>query len=104
MWELHFSRCTEPRYTWGIPYVAPLYDGRYRVDGPSRSESVGEAGGVEEALSSGDRTAASGLRSGLRRHPAGTRSVREGARGAVGGPLLRWGGLGQWAGPGAFAA
>ncbi|MGW2326514.1 DUF6193 family natural product biosynthesis protein [Streptomyces sp. NPDC001700] len=49
-WELHFSRCTEPRYTWDIPYVAPSYDGRYRVDGPARSESVGEAGSVGEAL------------------------------------------------------
>ncbi|MFI0780318.1 DUF6193 family natural product biosynthesis protein [Streptomyces sp. NPDC021212] len=50
MWELHFSRCTEPRYTWDIPYVAPSYDRRFRVDGPSRSESVGEARSVDEAL------------------------------------------------------
>ncbi|MFD8999001.1 DUF6193 family natural product biosynthesis protein [Streptomyces abikoensis] len=36
-WELHFSRCTESRYTWGIPYVRTLGDGRYCVGGPSRS-------------------------------------------------------------------
>lgn len=37
MWELHFSRCTEIRYTWDIPYIGTLRDGRYYVEGPSRS-------------------------------------------------------------------
>ncbi|MEV5613637.1 DUF6193 family natural product biosynthesis protein [Streptomyces sp. NPDC052225] len=37
MWELHFSRCTEARLTWDIPYVRTLGDGRYTVEGPSRS-------------------------------------------------------------------
>jgi hypothetical protein len=37
MWELHFSRCTQARYTWDIPYVVTLGDGRYYVEGPSRT-------------------------------------------------------------------
>ncbi|MFC9157015.1 DUF6193 family natural product biosynthesis protein [Streptomyces bauhiniae] len=37
MWELHFSRCTEFRHTWDIPYIGTLGDGRYYVEGPSRS-------------------------------------------------------------------
>ncbi|MFI9781806.1 DUF6193 family natural product biosynthesis protein [Streptomyces sp. NPDC051956] len=37
MWELHFSRCTEIRYSWDIPYISTLSDGRYYVEGPSRS-------------------------------------------------------------------
>ncbi|WP_234342913.1 DUF6193 family natural product biosynthesis protein [Streptomyces fulvoviolaceus] len=37
MWELHFSRCTEFRPTWDIPYIGALGDGRYYVEGPSRS-------------------------------------------------------------------
>ncbi|MER6678321.1 DUF6193 family natural product biosynthesis protein [Streptomyces sp. NPDC000983] len=36
MWELHFSRCTEVRHTWDIPYIGTL-DGRYYVEGPSRT-------------------------------------------------------------------
>jgi hypothetical protein len=50
MWELHFSRCTEVRYTWDIPYVAPAKDGRFLVSGPSRAESVGHADTVEGAI------------------------------------------------------
>ncbi|MER5833188.1 DUF6193 family natural product biosynthesis protein [Streptomyces sp. NPDC002130] len=37
MWELHFSRCTQARYTWDIPYIGTLHNGRYYVEGPSRS-------------------------------------------------------------------
>lgn len=37
MWELHFSRCTENRHTWDIPYIGTLKDGRYYVEGPNRS-------------------------------------------------------------------
>ncbi|WP_327122031.1 DUF6193 family natural product biosynthesis protein [Streptomyces sp. NBC_01341] len=37
MWELHFSRCTEMDYTWDIPYIGTLRDGRYYVEGPHRS-------------------------------------------------------------------
>ncbi|MFD7293124.1 DUF6193 family natural product biosynthesis protein [Streptomyces sp. NPDC059897] len=37
MWELHFSRCTEVRHTWDIPYIGTSDDGRYYVDGPSRT-------------------------------------------------------------------
>ncbi|MCP9945290.1 DUF6193 family natural product biosynthesis protein [Streptomyces somaliensis] len=38
MWELHFSRCTESRYTWDVPYIGILRDGRYRVEGPKRTD------------------------------------------------------------------
>ncbi|MEV8021297.1 DUF6193 family natural product biosynthesis protein [Streptomyces sp. NPDC086554] len=37
MWELHFSRCTQARYTWDIPFIGALGDGRYYVEGPSRT-------------------------------------------------------------------
>uniref|UniRef100_UPI0031DC9BBE DUF6193 family natural product biosynthesis protein n=1 Tax=Streptomyces hawaiiensis TaxID=67305 RepID=UPI0031DC9BBE len=37
MWELHFSRCTEIRHTWDIPYIGILGDGRYYVEGPRRT-------------------------------------------------------------------
>ncbi|KOX03353.1 hypothetical protein ADK65_07310 [Streptomyces sp. NRRL B-1140] len=37
MWELHFSRCTQVRYTWDIPYIGTLHNGRYYVEGPSRN-------------------------------------------------------------------
>ncbi|QDY80689.1 hypothetical protein FQU76_01625 [Streptomyces qinzhouensis] len=37
MWELHFSRCTEMRYTWDVPYIGTLRNGRYYVEGPHRS-------------------------------------------------------------------
>ncbi|MDX3749577.1 DUF6193 family natural product biosynthesis protein [Streptomyces sp. AK08-02] len=50
MWELHFSRCTQVRHTWDIPYVAPAKDGRFLVSGPSRAESVGHADTVEAAI------------------------------------------------------
>ncbi|MFY1677373.1 DUF6193 family natural product biosynthesis protein [Streptomyces sp. WMMC905] len=50
MWELHFSRCTEPRHTWDIPYIAPEKDGGYRIEGPSRGQHVGEAATVSEAV------------------------------------------------------
>ncbi|MEU3046187.1 DUF6193 family natural product biosynthesis protein [Streptomyces sp. NPDC006984] len=50
MWELHFSRCTEPRHTWDIPYIAPMKDGAYRIDGPSRSQHVGVVATVGEAV------------------------------------------------------
>ncbi|MET9723751.1 DUF6193 family natural product biosynthesis protein [Streptomyces zaomyceticus] len=37
MRELHFSRCTEMDYTWDVPYIGTLRDGRYYVEGPHRS-------------------------------------------------------------------
>ncbi|MFF3484348.1 DUF6193 family natural product biosynthesis protein [Streptomyces sp. NPDC002701] len=43
MGELHFSRCTEQRWTWDIPYIQPAADGRYWVSGPLRSQTVGAA-------------------------------------------------------------
>lgn len=50
MWELHFSRYTEPRLTWDIPYIAPAMGGGFWVLGPSRSESVGWTPTAEEAV------------------------------------------------------
>lgn len=50
MWELHFSRCTEQRWTWDIPYISPAKDGRFLVAGPSRSQVVGYADSVDEAV------------------------------------------------------
>ncbi|WP_229711826.1 DUF6193 family natural product biosynthesis protein [Streptomyces daqingensis] len=50
MGELHFSRCTEPRWTWDIPYIAPGAQGTYWVSGPLRSECVGRAATVREAI------------------------------------------------------
>ncbi|WP_308118142.1 DUF6193 family natural product biosynthesis protein [Streptomyces buecherae] len=50
MMELHFSRCTEPRWTWDIPYVQPDADGGYRVSGPDRGETVGFAATAQDAV------------------------------------------------------
>ena len=50
MWELHFSRCIERPWTWDIPYIRPQPNGRFHVEGPSRSESVGKADSVEAAV------------------------------------------------------
>ncbi|MHB9756471.1 DUF6193 family natural product biosynthesis protein [Streptomyces sp. BYX5S] len=50
MGELHFSRCTEKRWTWDIPYVQPAAEGAYRVLGPARNESVGPAATAQEAI------------------------------------------------------
>lgn len=51
MWELHFSRCTESRYTWDIPYIRTLRDGRYCVEGPSRSSlRIAETDSAQAAI------------------------------------------------------
>ncbi|AUH44632.1 hypothetical protein CXR04_00055 [Streptomyces sp. CMB-StM0423] len=50
MGELHFSRCTEPRWTWDIPYIQPAAEGAYRVSGPLRSQTVGPAATAQEAI------------------------------------------------------
>ncbi|MFD5571144.1 DUF6193 family natural product biosynthesis protein [Streptomyces cadmiisoli] len=51
MWELHFSRCTEMAYTWDIPYIGTLRDGRYYVEGPHRSSPrIGETGSARAAV------------------------------------------------------
>ncbi|GHH26949.1 hypothetical protein Srubr_08930 [Streptomyces rubradiris] len=50
MGELHFSRCTEPPWTWDIPYVQPAVDDGYWVSGPLRSETVGPAATPQEAI------------------------------------------------------
>ncbi|GAA2065103.1 hypothetical protein GCM10009801_10150 [Streptomyces albiaxialis] len=50
MSELHFSRCTELRWTWDIPYIGPAKGGGYRVSGPLRTQEVGFARSAEEAV------------------------------------------------------
>ncbi|MFJ8596949.1 DUF6193 family natural product biosynthesis protein [Streptomyces sp. NPDC093598] len=51
MWELHFSRCTEIRHTWDLPYIGTLGDGRYYVDGPSRtSPRIAETDSAQAAV------------------------------------------------------
>ncbi|WP_407547696.1 DUF6193 family natural product biosynthesis protein [Streptomyces sp. Pv4-95] len=50
MGELHFSRCTELRWTWDVPFIAPIMGGGFLVSGPSRSQSVGPAPTAEAAI------------------------------------------------------
>ncbi|MFG2668333.1 DUF6193 family natural product biosynthesis protein [Streptomyces sp. NPDC048387] len=51
MWELHFSRCTEMQYTWDLPYIGTLRDGRYYVEGPSRnSPRIAETDSAQAAV------------------------------------------------------
>ncbi|MEV4324106.1 DUF6193 family natural product biosynthesis protein [Microbispora rosea] len=50
MGELHFSRCTSPRWTWDIPYIAPAVGGGYLVLGPRRDETVGPAATPAQAV------------------------------------------------------
>ncbi|MFJ5900130.1 DUF6193 family natural product biosynthesis protein [Streptomyces sp. NPDC093064] len=47
---MHFSRCTESRWTWDIPYIMPAAGGKYLVAGPLRIESVGPAATPEQAV------------------------------------------------------
>lgn len=55
MWELHFSRCTEPHWTWDVPYIGPSkagpdHTGPYCVEGPLRTQKIGEALTAREAV------------------------------------------------------
>ncbi|WP_234334610.1 DUF6193 family natural product biosynthesis protein [Streptomyces sp. NRRL B-1347] len=50
MGELHFSRCTEQRWTWDIPYIQPAAGDTYQVCGPLRSQTVGLAATAQEAI------------------------------------------------------
>ncbi|MGW7381829.1 DUF6193 family natural product biosynthesis protein [Streptomyces sp. NPDC054794] len=43
MGELHFSCCTERRWTWDIPYIQPAAGGSCWVSGPLRSQTGGPA-------------------------------------------------------------
>lgn len=49
-WSLHFTTCTGFPYSWDVPFVDPLRDGRYRVCGPSRGTVIGEADTVAAAI------------------------------------------------------
>ncbi|MGW1787723.1 DUF6193 family natural product biosynthesis protein [Streptomyces tubercidicus] len=49
-WSLHFTTCTGFPYSWGIPFVDPLIDGRYRVCGPARGSVIGGADTAEHAI------------------------------------------------------
>ncbi|WP_343244972.1 DUF6193 family natural product biosynthesis protein [Streptomyces sp. SID14478] len=50
MSELHFSRCTAFPWTWDVPYIQPAAEGTYWVSGPLRTETVGPAATVQEAI------------------------------------------------------
>lgn len=55
MWELHFSRCTEKRWTWDVPYIGataagPGHAGPSYVAGPLRTQKIGEAATAQEAV------------------------------------------------------
>ncbi|KJY40976.1 hypothetical protein VR41_14185, partial [Streptomyces sp. NRRL B-1568] len=50
MMELHFSRCTEKRWTWDIPYIQPATDNAYQISGPLRGETIGPAATAQEAI------------------------------------------------------
>lgn len=49
-WSLHFTTCTGFPYSWDVPFVDPLRDGRYRICGPSRGTVIGEAETAEDAV------------------------------------------------------
>jgi hypothetical protein len=49
-WSLHFTTCTGYPFTWKVPFVDPLRDGRYRVNGPHRGAVIGEADTADEAV------------------------------------------------------
>ncbi|MFE3205803.1 DUF6193 family natural product biosynthesis protein [Embleya sp. NPDC059237] len=71
MGELHFSRCTEQRWTWDIPYIQPATGGGYRVSGPLRGE-FGSGGDAGAGRHDGGRTSPSRLWTRLRRNSRGT--------------------------------
>ncbi|MBY8877992.1 DUF6193 family natural product biosynthesis protein [Actinacidiphila acidipaludis] len=48
--SLHFTTCTGYPFTWVVPFVDPLQDGRFRVCGPSRRAVIGETDTAEEAV------------------------------------------------------
>ncbi|MEV7068526.1 DUF6193 family natural product biosynthesis protein [Streptomyces collinus] len=79
MWELHFSRCTDIRHTWDVPYIGTLGEGRYYVEGPSRnSPRIAETDSAQAAVAMViDRLPP--LRPGLHRQCRGTGCLREDA-------------------------
>lgn len=50
-WSLHFTTCTGFPYSWDVPFIDPLSDGRYRVCGPSRGTVIGEGDTAAAAIS-----------------------------------------------------
>ncbi|RAG83823.1 hypothetical protein DN069_20450 [Streptacidiphilus pinicola] len=49
-WGLHFSTCTGWPFTWVVPFIDPLRDGRFRVSGPNRRTVIDEADTAAEAI------------------------------------------------------
>jgi hypothetical protein len=49
-WSLHFTTCTGHPFSWSVPFIDPLHDGRFRVSGPHRGTVVGDADNAEEAI------------------------------------------------------
>jgi hypothetical protein len=49
-WSLHFTTCTGYPFTWVVPFIDPLRDGRFRVCGPSRGTVIGEVDTAAEAV------------------------------------------------------
>ncbi|MFF3277469.1 DUF6193 family natural product biosynthesis protein [Streptomyces chrestomyceticus] len=54
MCELHFSRCTEFRWTWEVSYIRPAagpdHSRAYYVAGPPRIQKIGTAATGQEAV------------------------------------------------------
>ena len=48
--SLHLSQCTGYPFTWTVPFVDHLAQGRYLVCGPTRREVIGEAGTADQAI------------------------------------------------------
>lgn len=50
-YSLHFTTCTGFPYSWDVPFIDPLGDGRYRVCGPLRGTVIAETDTAEHAIS-----------------------------------------------------
>ncbi|MFZ3494862.1 DUF6193 family natural product biosynthesis protein [Streptomyces sp. 5.8] len=50
-YSLHFTTCTGFPYSWDVPFIDPLGDGRYRVCGPAQGTVIAETDTAEHAIS-----------------------------------------------------
>lgn len=48
--SLHLSQCTGYPFTWTLPFVDHLAEGRYLVCGPTRRDVIGEADTADQAV------------------------------------------------------